>query len=292
MQKTSFLFVCISFVMSVVGITEQEKFFKVVKEGDLATIKNLVGKVNVNEQDAFGKTALWIAVFRNDLNMVKFLLDNGAEPNISRLFATTPVEEAIKNRYLDILKLFVTHENINKELPDGYNPLMLAVVYNKPDIVEFLLKQGANPTAFTAYKLTALSEAIRTKNLDILKLFVTPENINKEISRNGVTSLMLAALEGLSEIVEFLLEKGANPLLTNLVGKTARDFAKNEFAAEGTAKEDKNKYKKIMDLLEAKEEEIKKIPKTTPSVDQSLLIPALQKLTQTLQALQIKIEGK
>lgn len=78
---------------------------------------------------------------------------------------------------------------------------------------------GANPDV-------ALKYAILTDNMDILKTAVkSGANVNLRIDHDGNTALMLAARNGHSEMVQFLIDQGANVMAKNNCGKTAIDMS-------------------------------------------------------------------
>jgi len=68
----------------------------------------------VNEQDAFGRTPLHIAVAINDDTMIRLLVENGANPCIKNNSGETPLDIALKLRncfaVLALLETKVTYK--------------------------------------------------------------------------------------------------------------------------------------------------------------------------------------
>ncbi|MFD2784100.1 ankyrin repeat domain-containing protein [Hymenobacter rubripertinctus] len=85
---------------------EKYQIHKAALESDYEYAQKLVKlKVDLNELDTFGYTALHWAVFRGDIDFVKILLEAGANPNILSEDGVTPKWRA-KDFYLtDIDKL-------------------------------------------------------------------------------------------------------------------------------------------------------------------------------------------
>ena len=82
---------------------------------------------------------------------------------------------------------------------------------------------------------TALINEVRSGNLEIVQYLVeNGANINAK-NDSGSTALMIASYEGKFEVVEYLIEKGANVNAKNNDGLTALDCAtiyfKNEISS-------------------------------------------------------------
>ena len=110
-----------------------------------------------------GETALTIACDMNNPRIVEFLLQNGACD--LRTKKESSLISAIKNRYIDVIKLLVEYrkELINRSYMEE-TPLMIACEYLDVDIVDYLLKNGANINGVNMCEETALSYAFFNKN--------------------------------------------------------------------------------------------------------------------------------
>ena len=97
-------------------------------------VKELLEKdANVNAKDKGNRTALSWAAMRGNKEMVKILIDKGADINMSE-----GLKYAIMGDNLDIVELLI------KKGADDYNGLFIAVVRNYADIAEMLLKNGVS----------------------------------------------------------------------------------------------------------------------------------------------------
>lgn len=194
---------------------------------------------DINSRNDFGNTYLWPAVIYNkNIEVMKQLIDLGV--------------------------------NIDARGYKGETVLMALVQsYNERDImerIELLIKNGANIHAVNEYEETILEIALSFNNLEVVKYFwdsklrynqneinelffeaVTNENLavvnfvfekKPDINtRNyfGQTPLMKAALLNSNpEVIEFLLEKGANPKLKDNESKTAHDHMKDNYFLDGS----------------------------------------------------------
>jgi len=108
------------------------------------------GKVNVDTPIDYGATVLVEAVsdapdsYKHEV--VKFLLENGANPNTPDEYNRTPLDAAIYCHNLDAVQLLVEAGGDCNAVcgEDGYRPLHQAAFRGNIDIVRYLLEQGAD----------------------------------------------------------------------------------------------------------------------------------------------------
>ncbi|HBR70787.1 TPA: hypothetical protein DIC20_00530 [Candidatus Dependentiae bacterium] len=137
-----------------------------VSAGNLDLVRFIIEKgANVNASGEFGETALQFAILNDDLDMVKLLAENHAEVN-----AFVPVMTYIVGiDTLEELKKMLDEEPLS-------TALMTAVVHNNPDIIRFLLDNGADPKIFDWFNhdtpITALILAVLKDNAEIAKLLL------------------------------------------------------------------------------------------------------------------------
>lgn len=160
-----------------------------------------------------GDTPIYEAATHNHPELVKLLLDYGADINTCTNAGETPLHGAIAAHHLSMVKLLLDNEaNINASLATGQTPLRLAVIKGYGDIVELLLSRGA---------------IVNTRG------------------KTGLTPLHWAALKGHSEIVALLLAHGANVSVQDDAGRTPLDWVMQR-TKEG---EQRIEYRAVIDLL-------------------------------------------
>ena len=98
----------------------------------------------------------------------------------------------------------------------GETPLMISISHGKVEAAKYLLKKGADESLKTTQeKIPLLSIASRGGSIAAIEMLLSHGcNIDSRDGR-GDTPLMHAARFGNTEVVEYLLAKGANPLLRN-----------------------------------------------------------------------------
>lgn len=154
------------------------------RNGDLAEVNALLEKgVDINEQTSSGSTALMIAAFMGHLDVVKALVNKGADINI-------------------------------KDSSDG-TALYRALLWDHSDIFQFLLEKGARDDK--ALFLAVMQGSTSPVNA-MLKNVI---DVNGPRFGKGITLLMAAAQMGHKDIVESLLDKGADVNIQDEDGRTA-----------------------------------------------------------------------
>ena len=111
----------------------------------------------------------------------------------------------------------------------GYTPLMAAIQADHDEVIDFLLKSGANvnpeivvrPEYSTLGGLSPLNVAAQKGNVAVVKKLIKREvDVNRR-SGNGWTSLKSAAQKGSFDIVKALLDAGADPNIADDTNYTA-----------------------------------------------------------------------
>ena len=123
-------------------------FFEAASTGDLKTVKIELeknpGLINSFSEDGF--TALGLASFFSRTDVVKILLESGADPNIAsnNSFKVTPLHSACAISNYDIVEILIKNgANVNAKQMQGVTPLHSAAHNGQTKIAKFLIKNGA-----------------------------------------------------------------------------------------------------------------------------------------------------
>ena len=114
-------------------------------------------KTNVESRTAKDESPLMLAALRGHLELVKKLIDRGADVNKT---GWTPLHYAATNGHLEIINLLLEkHAYIDAESPNGTTPLMMAAHYGSAAGVKLLLEAGADVSLKNQLGMTAIDFA-------------------------------------------------------------------------------------------------------------------------------------
>jgi ankyrin repeat protein len=114
-------------------------------------------------------------------------------------------------------------EGLRQELQTGKSPnyyyehltpLLWAISFKQPDMVDLLLDSGADPSALdTRHLQTAIHVAVAAElPISVLHRLLSGADVNKG-DNTGMTPLMIAAKLGNHNLAAYLLENGADPTI-------------------------------------------------------------------------------
>ena len=130
-------------------------------------------RARLNFRNRSGETALSIAAFIGNMAYVKRIVESGAEVNFY-----------------------------------GWPPITYAAFNNHPDIIEYLIKKGAEVNAKTESGATALYLAARNGHLEVVKLLLRYEADPTIANQHGETAVDAAMKGNQDEILDLLRAAG------------------------------------------------------------------------------------
>ncbi|EAQ84384.1 hypothetical protein CHGG_08398 [Chaetomium globosum CBS 148.51] len=232
--------------------SQRRPIHQAAENGHLELVQFLHGRgAYLNSGDAKGVTPLWLASQQGHARIVEFLLEHNANPD-ARTIDTFhyPIHEAAHKGHTDTVAALVRHKaRVNVVERGGWSPLILATQQGHGEIVRLLIDNGADVNLGNQQGATALwvaaqqghteiaimlldklaqptvslsgrqpiHQAAQNGHLKMVQLLVDwGSNIDCQIPHRGalkITPLWLASHCGHDAIVEFLLEKGASPVI-------------------------------------------------------------------------------
>jgi len=209
------------------------------RKGNFRLLKQQLAKQDVNVRDKDGGTALSNAALAGQLEVVNFLVEQGANVNSQANDGNSPLHSAAFLGRLEIVQVLVQQgANVNIKNRKGETPLDTAsapwteelagfvgwitnaqkikadpqkVQANRPKVAAFLASSGGKLGA----DMPRLSQndawsAAKTGNLKLLKQQLSEGTDVNVRAPDGATPLVSASLAGQVEVVQFLLAKKAD----------------------------------------------------------------------------------
>ncbi|XP_014671481.1 PREDICTED: ankyrin-1-like [Priapulus caudatus] len=192
-----------------------------VKDGEEAVVRMLLSHgADANAADSQGRNSLYYAAFSGWLDIVRLLLEAGADP--------TSLYHAACLVRMDIGRLLLeagADPNVAKTNSRAM-PLMMAVNKGDEAVVRMLLSHGADANAADSYGQTTLYQAACFDRLDIVRLLLeagADPNVAQNMSEK--MPLMMAVNKGKEAVVQMLLSHGADANAANSYGVTSLHVA-------------------------------------------------------------------
>ncbi|XP_067141743.1 ankyrin repeat domain-containing protein 7-like [Centruroides vittatus] len=174
--------------------TKSSLLHMAISQGKKDIVSNLLSEdLDVNDQDAEGRTPLMNAVEYKQYDLLNYLIEQGAEVDHIDKNGNTALHIALDTGSYDMAHIILRQSpNVNVGRNDGLTPLHLAANLKQDKTIKKILRQGAIV------------------------------DIRDEQMR---TPLMLACKKGHLPSILLLLQRGANPALKDKHGWSAKDFA-------------------------------------------------------------------
>ena len=160
----------------------QHLLFIASKQGNLEIVKYLLSdcKFNVECKNKLKNNAeqiehlvspVWCAAVSGQLEVVKYLIEFGANVNSESDTGSTPIRSACLESHLDIIKFLVKNGG-DIQRPNQVGGTCLINSVQSVPVCEFLLQSGANVNAQDHSAQTALHYAVNEKELETTKILL------------------------------------------------------------------------------------------------------------------------
>jgi ankyrin repeat protein len=258
-----------SFLAALVIAAQSQEVFDLLRKGDVAAVKALVEKSPqlVEARDGQGLTLLHYAAYGRSPDLINFLIDKGAKPDIKDAEADTPLHIAAMNNRTEVaaalLKRGASTEarddyqrtplilcarelgqastgrllieagaDVNAVDKFGDSALSLAAWRGKAEFIDLLLERGARVPESGEKWRAGLSEAASQGLAKLFRRLTQAGQDLKAADPSGQSLLHAAAAGGSAEIVGLLLDKGFPPAKADRFGWTPLHYAARDGRAE------------------------------------------------------------
>jgi ankyrin repeat protein len=205
----------------------QEEFFGAIKRGDAQAVhKMLQEDPNLaNARSEQGLSGLMAALYNQQPKTAELI-----KPHVKSL---TIFEAAAAGDKVQVSELFAKDPSLAKSVSaDGFGALGLAAFFGRDEVMKTLLDAGADPNlpSNNQMKVTPLHSAVANRDgeraLRMARILLDHHAGVNVVQHGGWTPLQQAAAHGNAELVQLLLDKGANTSAKADDGRTAIDLAR------------------------------------------------------------------
>ncbi|MAM71561.1 MAG: hypothetical protein CMP91_10505 [Gammaproteobacteria bacterium] len=197
---------------------------------DWEAIEASISTEDVNAVQPDGMTALFWATYYDETDVVRLLLNAGANPNIENRYGMTPLIQAAMNGNSELITLLLdAGADANATTPEGDNAILNASKTGAVEGVQALIDAGANVNSRDSYLFqTPLMWAAAANQAEVARVLidngadmnaysaaldlrgVLQSRVQGDFPDGGLTALHHAARENALDATRVLIEEGAD----------------------------------------------------------------------------------
>jgi ankyrin repeat protein len=183
-----------------------------VTNGDLTLVRSMIeGDKSLLEfkiDSVF--TPLNLASYEGKTDIVKYLLEKGADVGTKDKEGSTPLQNAAAKGHFEIVKLLVEKgSDVNYKDDNDVTPLHFGCMSGNLDIVKYLVAKGADLNAASKIGRKPAVDAVFGGNIEVLKYLESKGVDMKNLEAGaGNTPLHIATGRGNVPLIKYLISKG------------------------------------------------------------------------------------
>ncbi|MBN1560688.1 TonB family protein [candidate division KSB1 bacterium] len=207
---------------------DDAELLKAARQGSIEAMNlALSAGADINAENILGETALFAAIDECRTEAVRLLINKGARLDYLTKLHYTPLMKAASDGCVEIVQLLLDAKvDVNRAEPTNkHNPLLKAVMFNRPEIVELLIARGAKVDVTDKFGNTALMLASRSGAIDIVELLIEKGAKVNSKTLIGHTALLYALEFGQPEIAKILIDAGADIKSIDIYNNSTLIFA-------------------------------------------------------------------
>ncbi|XP_046567998.1 serine/threonine-protein phosphatase 6 regulatory ankyrin repeat subunit A-like [Haliotis rubra] len=188
--------------------------------GDVEVVKYVLSqdRVDINGRVRCGRTPVMLAAENGHFEVMELLVGKGANLSLVDKRGNNILHCACRRGDVEVVKYIVSKKmvDINSRERKNKTPLMVAGVWGHEAVVGLLVKQGANQALRDKRGNNILHLACQGGHVEVVKYIISLETV--DVNCRGwrkTTPVMCAGQNGHKDVVELLVNNGANLLLRN-----------------------------------------------------------------------------
>ncbi|XP_050514130.1 ankyrin-3-like [Diabrotica virgifera virgifera] len=195
-------------------------------------IVEYLGQYNadVNTADVSGNTALHFACLKNLEDIINILIRKGSNLDAKRGDGETPLQICVRQGNLSAARRLIESgaRSYLERGVSGNSPMHLAVQYNQKEMLEYFFKMGISADFQTVRGYSLLHEAVECGKPQMVE-FLLQNGANTESKMNSFTALHMASTFMYFDVIQVLLNNGADVMAVDKNGQRPLDFLYENF---------------------------------------------------------------
>ncbi|XP_034005356.1 ankyrin repeat domain-containing protein 26 isoform X4 [Trematomus bernacchii] len=202
------------------------KVHKAASGGDLAKLRQLAKKNDINQLDKENRTALHIACASGHAEVVQFLVESKAKLNLCDNQNRSALMKAVQCQHDSCVKILLeNHAEPNLVDINGNTALHLSANIPSMSTTIALLEHEANINAHNKEGFTPLIVAVREDHIEMAEFLLKERADINTMDQSQRSALMLAAGNGQISMLRLLLRFDADITIKDTKGWSADDYA-------------------------------------------------------------------
>jgi ankyrin repeat protein len=185
---------------------------RAASSGALDIVKYLVKNgADKNDPSELKHTPLFSAALKGHLEIVEYLIQAKADLNQPDENGLTPIHSAANKGHVEVVQALIkAGAKLDTQDKDGEAPLHIAAYAGHVEVVQALIKAGAKLDARDEEGRTPLHIAVLAGEVKVVEALIQAKADLNQPDKEGTTSLEYAASTGLVEVVQALIKAGAD----------------------------------------------------------------------------------
>lgn len=203
------------------SMPQRSKFVKILLQNRAQAD---IQRINVSDSSFGGQTALMLAAIAGYIDIVKMLIDAGADLNLQNKNGRTALLSAALKGNTNIVRLLI-ERGARFDIQDecGFTPLMHAIQNGRADVIRLLLIMGAGLAVRNEQDIEKIAHDYARSNLQMLQVIREGLTAREEFLRykhnfkSNITSTDY--LSGIRDISDIIGEYAVTPFEENITGE-------------------------------------------------------------------------
>ncbi len=190
-----------------------QDIFTLDEKGDLEAIKRMVSEDTeiLNKKNRWNQSLIFAASRYNQIEIVKYLIKNGADVNSKNPFGRTPLVNSANKGNMKMAEiLLAAGSDINYK---GYRRESIgfrAVIKGFTNYLEFCINNGLNINNRDGIGNSLLAKAALYAKPEVIKYLIEKRMDVNAVNDYGQSGLHIAAIRGYTNVIRLLIDAGAN----------------------------------------------------------------------------------